>query len=345
MRQKRRQKLGWSGVIYFVFVVLFIVLIISKWSDVVRIFSSLNQANYLWLIVALIVQVLIIANQSMFYSECYQAFGLRIGWWRFFQLVPAANFMSMVSPSGGFVAGISLLFWDGNRLNLPKGKLVLANVIYWVVYYLVYLFFLLIGLFYLIIHQQLKDYIAIAALIMFAAVFIVLGVAVVSLDNFDRFKNTSIKVIGYINWINLWLNRGNQIDEKIVKKYSYEIFEGYHLAINNIGRFKKIVYRAILQIFFNVLILMVLVWSLGGDGSRFAVLLSCYVVAALLMVISVTPSGAGIVELAMITILKASVLDFDRAVLAVVLYRLFQFWLPLIWGFIAFRKINVFRRT
>lgn len=344
MRQKKRKKIGWSGLIYLVFVLFFAVLIISRWSDVVRIFSSMKEANYFWLVAALGVQVLIVANQSMFYSDCYRFFGLRVGWWRFFQLVPAANFMSMVSPSGGFVAGISLLFWDGHKLNLPKGKLVLAHVVYWVVYYLVYLLFLLVGLFYLIIHQQLKDYVIIPALIMFAVVFVVLAVLVVSMDNFDRFKNTSLKVVEYINRFNRWLNRNNKIDIRLVKKYSYEIYDGYHLTITSIGRLKRILYRSVLQIFLNVLILMVLVWSLGGNGGSFAVLLSCYVVAALLMVVSVTPSGVGVVELAMITILRASLLDFDRAVLVVLLYRFFQFWLPLIWGFWAFRRINFINR-
>ncbi len=345
MRKSRRKKIGWGSVVYLIFLILFGYLLWSKWTDVVRIFSSLQQANVWWLILALLVQILIIVNQAMFYADCYQAFGLRIGWWRFFNLLPAANFMSMVSPSGGFVAGISLLFLDGYRLNLPKAKLVLANVIYWVVYYLVYLFFLLIGLGYLVLHRQLKDYVLVAALIMFAIVFIVIVVAVLSLDNYERFKVAVLKGVDYLNRINRWLNRDKKIDERIVKRYSYEIFDGYHLAINNLQRFKKLVYRAGSQILLNTALLMVLVWSLGGDGGKFAVLLSCYVVAALLMVISITPSGAGVVELAMVGILATSLLDFDRAVLIVVLYRLFQFWLPLILGFVSFRRLNIFRKT
>lgn len=345
MRAKRRKKISWVSLIYLIFIVLFGILVWSKWSDVVRIFYNLGRANWWWLIAALLVQILVVANQAKFYAECYQVFGLRIGWWRFFQLVPAANFMSMVSPSGGFVAGISLLFWDGHRLNLPKGKLVLANVVYWVVYYLVYLFFLLVGLGYLILHRQLQDYILIAALVMFAVAFIVVVVGILSLDNFDRFKSTALKLVGYYNRINIWLGKESRIDEKVVKKYSFEIYEGYHLAINNMGRFKKLLSRAVLQVGLNVAVLMVLVWSLGGDGSRFAVLLACYVVAAMLMVISITPSGAGVVELAMVGILGALLLDFDRAVLVVVLYRLFQFWLPLVWGFISFRRLNIFHMT
>lgn len=306
----------------------------------VRISKTIWQANWLYLFLALLVQFYLMINQSKLYRDSYHVFGLRVDWTRFFWVVLASNFLSMVSPSGGFVAGIALVLSDGRKIKLSQGKTIISNVAYWVVYYSTFIFFLLISLFYLLLKESLTDYMLYPALILFAIVAVVLTIMFLALDNYDNFKNTSIKVVQKINSINERLGRNAKVSLKSIKRHSYEIYEGYHYAINNLWTLKNLIYRSTMMIFLNVAILSLLVKSFGGDWWAVGFLLSCYVVAALLMVVSVTPSGVGVVELAMVSILSSYVLDFDRAVMVVVLYRLYQFWIPLFLGFFAFRKIG-----
>ncbi|MFA4931247.1 MAG: flippase-like domain-containing protein [Patescibacteria group bacterium] len=338
--KRRKKKFSWGGLLYLLVILLFVVLLIVRWDDAARIAKTILQANLWYLFLALIVQLMIMINQAMFYRDSYRVFGLRVEWVRFFWVVGAANFLSMVSPSGGFVPGLALVLADGKKMNLSRGKIVIANVAYWVVNYSTFILFLVISLFFLLIGGGLTDYMLYPALFLFFLAAIFVTIMFLALDNYDRFKQVSIKMAQKFNGLNVWLGKKYRIDQRHIKKYSYEIYEGYHYVLNNIWSIKILIYRAIAMILLNVTILSLLVKSFGGDWLSIGFLVSCYVIAALLMVISITPSGAGVVELAMVSILSAQVIDFDKAVLVVVLYRLYQFWIPLLFGFISFRRIG-----
>ncbi|MBU0648395.1 flippase-like domain-containing protein [Patescibacteria group bacterium] len=338
--RRKRSKITFGRIIYLLVLGFFIYLVITKWPDVLNIVNTLQEVSLVYLILALLVQFLIMANQAKFYQESYRIFNLFVGWSKFFWLTTSANFISMISPSGGFVAGVAMIVRDGCQRGYSHGKLIFANVVYWVVYYVVFIFYLVVGVYFLLLKGQLADYMLLPAVILVTLVAVILVVLILALDDYERFKKLVIKFIKQVNQINNWLGRGEWIGVKSVKKYCYEVYEGYHFVIGNIYRMKKLILRASIMVFLNVVILSLLVGAFGGDWTSIGVLLSCYMIAALLMVVSITPSGAGIVELAMVSILSAFLLPVEKAIMVVVLYRLYQFWIPLLLGFISFRKVG-----
>ena len=140
----KRKQFSWWKIIYCVIGLSFLYLIYLRRKEVVDIFFSMNKVNHWFLVVALLFQIGIFVSQSFAYSKIYTIFGMRMKWTRMFWVLLKSFFLSVIAPSGGFLIGIGVVMDDGRKMGLSKTKLLLANVVYWVVYYAVFIFFLLI---------------------------------------------------------------------------------------------------------------------------------------------------------------------------------------------------------
>jgi uncharacterized protein (TIRG00374 family) len=85
---------------------------------------------------------------------------------------------------------------------------------------------------------------------------------------------------------------------------------------------------------FDYAALVASVYAVGGEARPSMVLLA-YVLSLALALVPVTPGGLGFVEAGLTSILVLAGVDTNAAVLAVLLYRTFQFWLPIPIGALA----------
>ena len=85
---------------------------------------------------------------------------------------------------------------------------------------------------------------------------------------------------------------------------------------------------------FDYAALVASVYAVGGQARPSMVLLA-YVLSLALALVPVTPGGLGFVEAGLTSILVLAGVDANAAVLAVLLYRTFQFWLPIPIGALA----------
>ncbi len=77
------------------------------------------------------------------------------------------------------------------------------------------------------------------------------------------------------------------------------------------------------------------VYAVGGQA-RPAMVLLAYVLSLALALVPITPGGLGFVEAGLTSILVLAGVSADAAVLATLLYRTFQFWLPIPIGLLAY---------
>jgi len=85
----------------------------------------------------------------------------------------------------------------------------------------------------------------------------------------------------------------------------------------------------------DYLTLVVALLAVGADPRPSLVLLA-FAAAAVLGMIPITPGGLGFVEAGLSGLLAISGIPYESALLATLAYRLFQFWLPIPAGFIAY---------
>jgi hypothetical protein len=97
---------------------------------------------------------------------------------------------------------------------------------------------------------------------------------------------------------------------------------------------KRAVPAALGNQLFDFLALYVSLLAVGSHVDPVLVLLA-YVAGSALAMIPITPGGLGFVEAGLTGVLTLAGVTPDHAVLATLLYRLFQYWLPLPAGLIA----------
>jgi uncharacterized protein (TIRG00374 family) len=100
------------------------------------------------------------------------------------------------------------------------------------------------------------------------------------------------------------------------------------------GSWKRSVPAALGNQLFDFLALYVSLLAVGSHVDPVLVLLA-YVAGSALAMIPITPGGLGFVEAGLTGVLTLAGVAPDHAVLATLLYRLFQYWLPLPAGLVA----------
>ncbi|RPI22456.1 MAG: TIGR00374 family protein, partial [Actinobacteria bacterium] len=106
------------------------------------------------------------------------------------------------------------------------------------------------------------------------------------------------------------------------------------------ARWWKALTMAVLNWMLDYLTLVVALVAVGAKP-RVSLVLLAFGASAVLGMIPITPGGLGFVEVGLTGILTVSGIPADSAALATLTYRLFQFWLPIPAGLLAYM---LFRR-
>lgn len=93
MKKKKRKKITFSQVFYLVIILVFVYMLFAKRNDLGRIGQTVWFSDWNYLFLALLIQILLMINQAIFYHECYKIFNLKVSWQRFFWVVSSGNFI------------------------------------------------------------------------------------------------------------------------------------------------------------------------------------------------------------------------------------------------------------
>lgn len=105
-------------------------------------------------------------------------------------------------------------------------------------------------------------------------------------------------------------------------------------------RWHRALAAAVLNWVLDYMVLFTALYAVGAEP-RVSLVLLAFAGSAVLGMIPITPGGLGFVEVGLVALLTASGIPARDATLATLAYRLFQFWLPIPAGAIAY---VVFRR-
>ena len=100
-------------------------------------------------------------------------------------------------------------------------------------------------------------------------------------------------------------------------------------------RWQKALAAAVANWLLDYLVLVTALIAIGADP-RPSLVLVAFAGAAVLGMIPLTPGGIGFVEVGLVGLLVASGIPAPDATLATLAYRLFQFWLPIPAGALAY---------
>ncbi len=280
--------------------------------ELVQIIPNISNANGNWLLAGLGITVMYVLLQSGMYVGSFDAIGLKLKWIDAIELFLKRNFLSIFLPAGG-VSALAYSPMQLRKRGFNKTQIHQASGLY--AFAGLFTVFL-VGLPVIILFAlSANKHVAGAWMGLFLVVLMIAGIVWTA-----RSLKEKGKLYGYIE--KKFPRVTPFIDELFAanvnfRKYSVAI--GYSTCVELSGMFH----------------LLIAMLALGAPASFFVAAVA-YMVSVILMVSSPFLRGLGAVEISIVYILEMYGYSPLQALSITVLYRVFEFWLPMIFGILAF---------
>lgn len=308
-------KANWREILAILMIFLAIRFFRSERKELLTIIPQLSQSEPKWLLVLMAISFSTMLFQAGIYVFSFRSIGSRIKLLFAFDLFLKRNFLSVFLPAGG-ISALAYLPRQIKKLGYNNIQIQQASALY-----------ALTGLFSLIIVSLPVILMAMVskremgnAWIALAILIILLLLGGILIYSFNR----KGRVFQYLN------SRFSSIVAQIREltsirpdkiKYSYSLASSIGVELCGIAT----IYVSMLAI--------------GGNPSMEGAAIA-YVVSVLMMVISPFLRGLGAVELSMVLVLQQLNFDLTQALSITLLYRIYEFWIPLLAGLISFAWVG-----
>lgn len=304
-------KAHWQEILALLMLLLAVVFFRSERKELQTIIPHIKQANGFWLITGVVVTVIYILLQAGMYVKSFSAIGLRLKWIYAIILFLKRNFISVFLPAGG-VSALAYSPSQIRRRGFNQSQIHQAS-----------------GLF------------GFAG--MLTVVIVGLPVVMYTAINTNKFKNAWLGLIAVVLLIAILFLAVRSVRQKgILYKWIDKRFPSFIPNINelfsaevNTTQFTGVVAYSTGVEICGILHVCIAMLALGLPASLSASA-AAYIIAVLLMIVSPFLRGLGAVELSMVYVLEQFGYSSTQALSVTVLYRVFEFWLPLLFGLIAF---------
>ena len=304
-------KIYWKEVLALLMLLLAIVFFRSERKELGAIIPEIIDANGWWLLVGFALTLFYFFMQGGIYKKCFAAIGLFLQWGEAVDLFLKRNFISVFLPAGG-VSALAFTPSQIRKAGFTNIQVHQASALFWFVGILtVFIAGLpVVGFNFFHAVQFKSASIGLVILLLFLS-----GILVV--------VNSLKRKRGIFNWINkMFPSIAPTIDELFGANVNMKKLQG--ATLYSIG----VELSGMLHVYIAMLAL--------GLPASFGVAASAYIIAVLMMLISPFLRGLGAVELAMVFVLEKFDYSSVQALSVTVLYRVFEFWLPLLAGLVAF---------
>ena len=315
-------KLYWKEILAALMILLAFIFFRSERKELGEIIPNIKNADPGWLAAGLGVTLLYILLQSGMYVSSFSSIGLSLKWIDAIELFLKRNFLSIFLPAGG-VSALAYTPSQIRKRDFNKTQ----------------------------IHQA-------SGLYAFAGLFTVFLVGFPVVILFALSANTHLEsawagmiivifILAGIIWISRTLRAKGRLYQYIERRFpsSAQVIDELFAANVNIKKYTGAISYSTGVELSGMFTLYIAMMALGLPAS-FMVAAIAYMVSVILMVSSPFLRGLGAVEISIVYILEMYGYSSLAALSITILYRLFEFWLPMIFGIFSFawRGRNLFVR-
>jgi glycosyltransferase 2 family protein len=317
---------------------LAVVFIFLRLSELQSILETLQKSNWLFLSVALIFECLWLYNLSITFGRLYRLVDLREGRLQLFLMTTAANFVNVVTTTAG-VGGMAVFMDSARQRKLSTGRVLVVGALYILYDYTALMCLVALGFVVLIRRNSLQVSELIAAVILLA---LMINMAVLLYLGY----RSAEKLGNVLAWLSRQVNRlfhpfihRDYLKEENAHIFAREIAEGILLIR---GKRKDLVWPFLFSLVNKCLLACIMAFTFLTVETSFSVgtVLSGVSIASLFLIVSPTPSGLGIVEGVLPLVLNMLQIPLGAAVLITLIYRAVTFWFPLLVGIVTFRFLG-----
>ncbi|MDQ7850310.1 MAG: lysylphosphatidylglycerol synthase transmembrane domain-containing protein [Armatimonadota bacterium] len=313
--------------------ILLLLVVISRTAELNTLARILLTAHPGWLVAALGLQVVFALNQGAFYQAVFRLLDTAVSLGTAVWLALVMAFGSLATPVGA-TAGVAFFVVAARDRGLSPSRALLASLSYYFFDYAALLVVLLAGAAVQLVQRDLQPS-QLTALVVFAAVMASgTGLAIRLIAVPTALSRWMMRMAGVLNWVSRGLRRPPAISRERLARWVHEVQEvvaavrarprhALRPALHALG--VQAVGLATLSVVFRAI----------GEALPPGVLVAGYAVGTFLMIVSITPSGAGVTEGGMIVTFSSLGVPLETAVAGALLFRLVAFWLPMVAGFLS----------
>ncbi len=294
----------------------------SEQHELKQIIPNIENADTFWLLAGFLVTILYVLFQSGIYVGSFASVGLLLKWLDAIELFLKRNLLSIFLPAGG-VSSLAYTPTQLRKRGYNKTQIHQASGLYGFASLSTVLLvgFPVVVLSLIFSNKQIHD-------AWFGLIILVLALA--ALIWIAKSLRTKGKLYSYI--AKKIPGAANFIDELFAANVNYKKLSGAILFSTGVE-------------FTGMFHLYIAMLALGAAPS-FPVAAIAYIASVLLMITSPFLRGLGAVEISVVYILEFYGYSTLQALSITILYRVFEFWLPMLLGIVAFawRGKNLFIR-
>lgn len=291
---------------------LFIYFIKNEHIEAREIKSTLIKADSFYIFLGMVSTLIYILLQGLMYVYSFRAIHLKVSVFDSIILFLKRNFISVLLPAGG-ISSLAFFTKALEKKNLTKTQIYYASFIYAVVGMLTVIIISVPALVFSFKSKHADSSSFLYSLLMLTTIIMV----VVVLSYFIIYKNFGSRIIS-----KFWPGFLVTLENLRAQSFSFNHF----LAVIGISLLIEVV--GIFQIYISLAAL--------GTPISLAVALAGYVLMTIFLILSPFLRGLGAIEVSLTLFLTLFGLSTIQATSGMLLFRLFEFWLPLGFGMLIF---------
>jgi uncharacterized protein (TIRG00374 family) len=328
-------------------ILLTICFVFLKFSEVQEITQLLRNSKIHFIILAVWAEFAYLISVTFTYHAIYKMLEIKEQRRHLFFLSTAANFISVMAPSGGATSLVTFIA-DARSRQKPTGKVTVAWLIYVIFDYSMLFIIVTTGLIILKEHGAIHWMEIVAAFLLLAIIGFIASVLLLG-------AKSAHALAKMLNWFGSRLNKpllrfGRKpfITPEKAEQFSTEVANGVSNFKNNRFSFwKPFLFAAINK---GLLIMVYGLIFLALDVPLiFDTVIGSFSMSQLFTIISPTPGGIGIVEGVLPLSLGALGLQIEASTVITLGFRAISYWFSLLIGFLSFQYIskvqNILLRT
>lgn len=291
-----------------------------------------------YLLLLPVIQFFNYSSVAMYYRTFFKNLGIKTPLFRMIKMVYALEFVNQILPSGG-LSGVTYFIY-GMKHKIAAGTVTLAQIGRYLFSYLTYFGLFAVALGFLLygsnqINPRVYEYLV---------AFVILAiVGIVSIVYFISSKARTSKVIGnigrFLNWISERLRSGKSLfGSNTIEKSLNDFHESFMQVKHNWRQFFVPFIFMGFNTFFGALTVIVSFYAIDVPLNPGAILFS-FAVANAAGVLSVVPGDIGVHETVMIAMLTLVGAPASAALSATLLYRVFNKFVFMPFGFYCYSQL------
>lgn len=327
-----------ARILWVVLLVATVVAVVANAGELRQVWQAVQAADRRYLAAAAGIELAFVVNLALFYRSTFRASRVRAEHGRFFLLTSAAHFVNIISKSGG-LGGIALYLQEGRRSGESSARITAAYLAAYVLGYVAYFAVLIAALVLLYVRGSLQTAEVAASIVILAIVVVSVIVMATGLRSKATLERLYLLAARPVNLVARPLRRPPFIDRETAAETVSELYDAVSHVKRNPAAYVVPFAHALLVEVIGVATLYVVARSLYAEV-RFDAALVSYAVSILFSMVAVTPGGLGFVEASLGVLLVSFGVDRHTAIAVALIYRLYEFWIPLVLGAIALQLLR-----